>query len=102
MTTYSNVEEGQLVIFAPEGSTVNGKEVKRQKVAGDWVDGVLCGPMEMGWPGNASECVLLSDAYAVGSFAPASPKGLKTGGASAPAAAADDDEPAGADEDSDD
>lgn len=48
VTAFSDLEQGQLVIFAPEGSTVQGKEVKAQKVAGEFTNGVICGPMEMG------------------------------------------------------
>lgn len=37
ITTYQNVEEGQTVIIAPEGASVSGKEIKRQKAAmGGW------------------------------------------------------------------
>lgn len=71
VTSYQNVEAGQLVILAPEGSTVLGKEVKRQKVAGEWTAGVVCGAMEMGWPGDASKCIVLDDSCEVGDFAPA-------------------------------
>merc|ERR1712232_1019484 len=42
IVTYENLEEDQLVIFAPEGSLVNGKPVKRAKVAGEWNEGVIC------------------------------------------------------------
>jgi len=75
VTSYANVEAGQRVILAPEGSTVSGKEVKRQKVAGEWTAGVLCGPMELGWPGDASCCIVLDDTHEVGDFAPAGPGG---------------------------
>merc|ERR1712217_958821 len=68
-------ETGQRVILAPEGSTVSGKEVKRQKVAGEWTAGVICGPMELGWPGDASCCISLDDTHEVGDFAPAGPGG---------------------------
>merc|ERR1711933_9633 len=71
VTSYANVETGQRVILAPEGSTVSGKEVKRQKVAGEWIAGVLCGPMELGCPGDASCCIILDDTHEVGDFAPA-------------------------------
>eukprot|EP00913_Durusdinium_trenchii_P031390 g29390.t1 len=63
VTSFDNLEEGQLVIFAPEGSSVLGKEVKRQKVAGEWAAGAICGPMEMGWVGDASKAVLLPSTY---------------------------------------
>jgi len=75
VTTYQNVEEGQIVIIAPEGSTVSGKEVKKVKVAGEWAASVLCGPMEMGWPGDASSCIVLDHTFTVGDFAPAGPVG---------------------------
>jgi len=87
VTNYSNVEAGQLVIVAPEGSTVCGKQVKRAKVAGEFSMGTLCGPMEMGWKGDASSCVILDNQYHVGDFAPANQAGAKTGGAKSPPAA---------------
>merc|ERR1712060_312885 len=71
VTTYGNLEVGQRVILAPEGSTVSGKEVKRQKVAGEWSAGSICGPMEMGCKGDASKAIVLDKSYDVGSFAPA-------------------------------
>jgi len=71
VTTFQNVEEGKLVILAPEGSSVLGKEVKRVKVAGEWTAGVICGPMEMGLAGDASEAIILDSSHEVGSAAPA-------------------------------
>merc|ERR1712032_488643 len=63
ITSYDNLEEGQLVIFAPEGSAVGGKPVKRAKVAGEWNEGVICGPSEMGWAGDASKAIILDPAH---------------------------------------
>merc|ERR1712039_674018 len=63
ITSYDNLEEGQLVIFAPEGSAVGGKPVKRAKVAGEWNEGVICGPTEMGWAGDASKAIILDPAH---------------------------------------
>eukprot|EP00434_Breviolum_minutum_P042491 symbB.v1.2.037823.t1/scaffold5575.1/size25728/3 len=71
VTSYDNLEPGQSVVLAPEGSDVMGKEVKRQKVAGEWAAGVICGPMEMGLTGDASKALVLTKAYKVGSAAPA-------------------------------
>jgi len=71
VTTFQNLEEGALVILAPEGSSVLGKEVKRVKVAGEWTAGVICGPMEMGLAGDASEAIILDSSHEVGSAAPA-------------------------------
>jgi len=74
VTSYPNVEVGCRVIFAPEGSSVSGKEVKRQKVQGEWASGVVCGPMELGWPGDASLCVLLDPSLQPGEAAPGGPR----------------------------
>jgi len=71
VTSFDNLEPKQSVIFAPEGSSVLGKEVKRQKVAGEWAAGVICGPMEMGLTGDASKALVLTKAYKVGAAAPA-------------------------------
>merc|ERR1712060_508371 len=80
VTTYGNLEVGQRVILAPEGSTVSGKEVKRQKIAGEWSAGTICGPMEMGCKGDASKAIVLDKTYEVGSFAPAFGRGEGGGG----------------------
>lgn len=60
-----------MVIFAPEGSEVNGREVKKVKVAGEWTSGIICGPMEMCWPGDASQAIAVRDSSEVGDPAPA-------------------------------
>mmetsp|Transcript_14332 Transcript_14332/g.39034 ORF Transcript_14332/g.39034 Transcript_14332/m.39034 type:complete len:1959 (-) Transcript_14332:208-6084(-) len=78
VVTGYNVEGGDLIILAPEGSSVSGKEVKRQKQQGEWSAGVVCGPMEMGWTGTADQCVKLDFmSYTVGEAAPANPAGVK-------------------------
>jgi hypothetical protein len=71
VTPYENVKAGMKVILAPAGSEVCGKEVKRAKVAGEWTSGVICGPVEMGWPGDASRAVVVGDSPRVGDPAPA-------------------------------
>merc|ERR1712083_718224 len=83
ITTYDNVEEGQLVIFAPEGAAVGGKPVKRAKVAGEWNEGVICGAAEMGWAGDASQAVILDPAHEVGAKAPQNSAGVSAAGAKA-------------------
>merc|ERR1712232_109465 len=63
ITEADNMQEGDLVIFAPEGSLVNGKPVKRAKVAGEWNEGVICGAAEMGWAGDASKAIISDPAH---------------------------------------
>lgn len=70
VTNLANIVEGVLVILAPEGSEVFGKEVKRVKVAGEWTAGTICGPMEMGVTGDASEAIILDSSYTIGEAAP--------------------------------
>lgn len=74
VTAYFNAAVGATVIMALAGCTVNGKEFKQQKIAGEMVTGFLCGPREMGWAGDASSCVILSDSFQIGEFAPAGSK----------------------------
>merc|ERR1712176_31796 len=81
VTNYENLEADQLVIFAPEGSEVNGKPFRRAKVAGEWNEGVICGPAEMGWPGDASSAIILDAAHEVGAKAPANSAGAGAAGA---------------------
>lgn len=71
VTRYENVGARMMVIFAPEGSEVNGREVKKVKVAGEWTSGIICGPMEMCWPGDASQAIAVRDSSEVGDPAPA-------------------------------
>ncbi|CAJ1351851.1 unnamed protein product, partial [Effrenium voratum] len=71
VTSFDDLQAGQLVIFAPEGSTVLGKEVKRQKVAGEWAVGVICSPKEMGLSAESSQAIVLTRPYKVGAAAPA-------------------------------
>ncbi|CAK0888841.1 unnamed protein product [Prorocentrum cordatum] len=75
VTRYENVEAGMLIILAPEGSEVNGKEVEKAKarVAGAWTSAIICGPVEMCWPGDASQAIVLSASYTAGDSAPAAP-----------------------------
>merc|ERR1712039_1121872 len=81
IVTYENLEEDQLVIFAPEGSLVNGKPVKRAKVAGEWNEGVICSASEMGWQGDASKAIVVHPSHEVGAKAPANSAGAGPAGA---------------------
>merc|ERR1712151_1236396 len=81
ITEADNMEEDQLVIFAPEGSLVNGKPVKRAKVAGEWNEGVICSASEMGWQGDASKAIVVHPSHEVGAKAPANSAGAGPAGA---------------------
>jgi len=71
VTPHGNLEVGQKVVVAPEGSVVCGSTVIRSKIHGEWNTGVLCGPVEMGWLGDASSCIVLDDKWEPGDYAPA-------------------------------
>merc|ERR1719443_2421382 len=77
VTPYANVREGQQVIVALVGSTVNDKEVKKVKVHGEWSEGVICGPAEMGLEGDALSCIVLDGLYKSGQPAPLKPRLFK-------------------------
>jgi len=72
VTSYSNVAVGQRVIFAPEGSMVRGMQVLRRKEAGEWTEGMICGPLEIGLEANAlfCSCIILDSSFKVGDIAP--------------------------------
>jgi len=83
LTAYTNVAPGHKVILAPEGSTVSGTKVEGKKIAGEWTFGVICGPKEMGWPGDASKALILNESFnvgpQVGDFAPVRPEASADG-----------------------
>ncbi|CAK0885295.1 unnamed protein product [Prorocentrum cordatum] len=85
ITPYENVEAGMKVRGSADSGARGlrgerqGPEVKRAKVAGEWTAGVICGPMEMGWPGDASQAIVLGDSSKVGDPAPAAPGGGAAG-----------------------
>merc|ERR1711937_596955 len=75
VSSFTNLEEGQKIVVAPSGSKVNGKVVKKEKVGGEASCGMICGPTEMGMPGDATKCLVLDfDAYEAGDVAPKKPK----------------------------
>merc|ERR1712048_729185 len=69
-----NLAAEQKIIYAPAGSTVQGTKVKAEEISGEKSVGVICTAVDMGWDGEANECVLLRDSCNAGEFAPASDK----------------------------
>jgi ABC-type multidrug transport system ATPase subunit len=74
VTNLKNVIAGSKVIVALEGSKVLGEEVEETEIHGETSQGVLCGPKEMGWSGEASEVITLKDKCEPGSAAPSDEK----------------------------
>jgi phenylalanyl-tRNA synthetase beta chain len=57
-----NMSVGDLVPLATLGTTMpNGMEIARRKMRGEWSNGMLCSPPELGLPGDAGGILLLGD-----------------------------------------
>ncbi len=62
-----NMSEGDLVPLATIGTTMrNGMEIARRKLRGEWSNGMLCSPPELGLPGDAGGILLLGDGHEPG------------------------------------
>ena len=60
VTNAPNVQQGDLVAYAPPGSQLPGAKepVKAAKVGGQESAGMICGPDELGWTGGTPRCSL--------------------------------------------
>ncbi|HEX2382507.1 MAG TPA: phenylalanine--tRNA ligase subunit beta [Acidimicrobiales bacterium] len=62
-----NMTEGDLVPLATIGTTMrNGMEITRRKMRGEWSNGMLCSPPELGLPGDAGGILILGDGLQLG------------------------------------
>src|SRR4051812_46586477 len=62
-----NMAAGDLVPLATLGTTMpNGLEIARRKLRGEWSNGMLCSPPELGLPGDAGGILILSDGLTPG------------------------------------
>ena len=62
-----NMSVGDLVPAATVGTVMrNGMTITRAKKRGEWSNGMLCSPAELGLPGDPSGILLLADHLAVG------------------------------------
>lgn len=62
-----NMQEGDLVPLATIGTTMrSGMEIARRKLRGEWSNGMLCSPPELGLPGDAGGILVLGDGHAPG------------------------------------
>lgn len=75
VTMYHNLKVGQKVILAPEGSFVSGSKVERKKECGEWSEGIICGPLELGCTDEASfcSCISLDSSHKAGDIVPTLP-----------------------------
>merc|ERR1712217_107976 len=74
VTNLKNLFAGSKVIYAPEGSTVCGTVIEAMHVHGEWSRGQICGPADMGWKGDPTECIILVEDCEPGDSAPANAK----------------------------
>jgi phenylalanyl-tRNA synthetase beta chain len=52
----NNMQTGDLVALATIGTTLpNGMEIARRKMRGEWSNGMLCSPPELGWAEDGAE-----------------------------------------------
>jgi phenylalanyl-tRNA synthetase beta chain len=62
-----NMEVGDLVPLATIGTTMrNGMEVTRRKMRGEWSNGMLCSPPELGLPGDPGGILILGNGHRLG------------------------------------
>jgi phenylalanyl-tRNA synthetase beta chain len=62
-----NMTVGDLVPLATVGTVMpSGMEITRAKKRGEWSNGMLCSPPELGLPGDAGGILLLGDGHAPG------------------------------------
>ncbi len=62
-----NMSEGDLVPLATLGTTMrDGMEISRRKLRGEWSNGMLCSPPELGLPGDAMGILVLGDGHEPG------------------------------------
>jgi len=62
-----NMSEGDLVPLATLGTTMrNGMEITRRKMRGEWSNGMLCSPPELGLPGDPMGILVLGDGHEPG------------------------------------
>jgi phenylalanyl-tRNA synthetase beta chain len=62
-----NMSEGDLVPLATLGTTMrDGMEISRRKLRGEWSNGMLCSPPELGLPGDARGILVLGDGHEPG------------------------------------
>src|SRR5437763_14182493 len=62
-----NMEEGDLVPLATVGTTMrDGTQIARAKKRGEWSNGMLCSPPELGLPGDAGGILILGDGHEPG------------------------------------
>ncbi len=62
-----NMSEGDLVPLALLGTTMrNGMEITRRKMRGEWSNGMLCSPPELGLPGDPMAILVLGDGHEPG------------------------------------
>src|SRR3954453_4789107 len=62
-----NMSVGDLVPLATLGTVMpNGMEIARRKMRGEWSNGMLCSPPEIGLPGDAGGILILSDGLTPG------------------------------------
>src|SRR5258706_8476737 len=63
-----NMAAGDLVPLATIGTTMpSGLEIGRRKLRGEWSNGMLCSPPELGLPGDAGGILILGDGLIPGS-----------------------------------
>src|SRR5436190_17499476 len=62
-----NMTVGDLVPLATIGTTMpNGLEIARRKLRGEWSNGMLCSPPELGLPGDPDGILLLGEGHQPG------------------------------------
>src|SRR5262245_7761739 len=62
-----NMSEGDLVPLATLGTTMrNGMKITRRKILGEWSNGMLCSPPELGLPGDPNGILVLGDGHQPG------------------------------------
>ncbi|HEX4819486.1 MAG TPA: phenylalanine--tRNA ligase subunit beta [Acidimicrobiales bacterium] len=62
-----NMTVGDLVPLATIGTTMpNGLEIARRKLRGEWSNGMLCSPPELGLPGDPGGILVLGDGHRTG------------------------------------
>jgi phenylalanyl-tRNA synthetase beta chain len=62
-----NLAVGDLVPLATIGTTMpNGMEIARRKLRGEWSNGMLCSPPELGLPGDAGGILILGNGHQPG------------------------------------
>src|SRR5262245_54750028 len=62
-----NMEAGDLVPLATVGTVMrSGAEITRAKKRGEWSNGMLCSPPELGLPGDPGGILILADGLELG------------------------------------